>query len=238
LAHGEPEIHLLSNFVTPGTAVVDIGAHSGAYSAVLARLVGRRGRVICIEPLPDLAKRLRRGGKQLRLPLHVEQCALAAENGESDLHIPVVGDRVQRGFASLHPHGAERYIDIRVPLRRLDDVVADELRQITFIKIDVEGAELDVLRGAMTTLRRYRPALLIEIEQRHSTGPITDTFSFVESLGYGGTFLDQEGNLRSVSEFIPNIHQRRDVNVWSSKYVNNFIFVPKDHTPMGLGSRT
>jgi hypothetical protein len=80
----------------------------------------------------------------------------------------------------------------QVRLCRLDDLCRDMRGRISFVKIDVEGHELEVLRGGIETLRRHRPNLLIEIEQRHSPVPIFHTLDFLASLGYAGEFLDDK----------------------------------------------
>jgi hypothetical protein len=128
------------------------------------------------------------------------------------------------------PRGFDHSIVVRVPVRRLDDLAADIAGRISFVKIDVEGGELGVLRGATATIARHRPALLIEIEARHSLVPVTETFAFITDFGYQGSFIDA-GRRRPLAEFDPAIHQRAaDVDA-SDRYVNNFLFLPDPSAP-------
>ncbi len=103
---------------------------------------------------------------------------------------------------------------------------------VGFIKVDVEGHELDVLRGAEATLRRDRPALLVESEERHRPGAVAAVHGFLGSLGYHGFMVD-DGRLVSLGGFDPSRDQNvpndrlMDLNAghYEGRYVNNFFFV-------------
>jgi FkbM family methyltransferase len=229
LQNGEREVHLLSTLVEPDTVALDVGAHIGEYSYAICKQLGKSGRVIAIEPIADLANFIERAARRLRLPITVVNCALSSRAGAADILIPVKTDTGQRklGFATLENRN-ETGETFRIGLRRLDDICADVPERISFIKIDVEGHELEVLRGAVETLARHRPNLLIEIEQRHSTVPIDQTFSFITAQGYNGEFLDPAGQLVALSKFDPAVHQvPREDWIATPKYVSNFIFRPK-----------
>jgi hypothetical protein len=88
----------------------------------------------------------------------------------------------------------------------------------------VEGHELSVLRGAVETLKKHRPNLLIEIEQRHSAVPIAETFAFIEAQGYRGEFLSPDRQRHELSEFKMDAHQPPVAG--RGQYVSNFIFTP------------
>ena len=91
---------------------------------------------------------------------------------------------------------------------RLDDEVGG--RRVDLVKIDVEGHEMSVLRGASVTLRKYLPAMLIEIEQRHLDCPIKDVFAEIDDIGYVLYFIDGAA-LRPISEFDLEKHQLSSV---------------------------
>jgi hypothetical protein len=126
------------------------------------------------------------------------------------------------GFATLERREGTGQMH-RVALRRLDDICAHIEGRISFIKIDVEGHELEVLRGGTATLAKHRPNLLIEIEQRHSAGPIEETLKYVASLGYRGEFLDKANQPQPLETFDADRHQRVE-RVGTRQYVSNFIF--------------
>jgi FkbM family methyltransferase len=228
LAHGEREVHELADWIEPDTVAVDVGAHLGTYSYVMCRHLGAHGRIIAIEPLPDLAGMIERAARRLRLPITVINCGLSAAAGSADLRIPVEAGQRKPGFATLESRDGQGQV-LRIPLRTLDEVCGDVTERISFIKIDVEGHELQVLRGGVATLKRHHPNLLIEIEQRHSPVPIDQTFSFLTSMGYEGEFLDRAGKRVPLSTFDPATHQvaRADL-IATPDYVSNFFFrMPK-----------
>jgi Methyltransferase FkbM domain len=117
-----------------------------------------------------------------------------------------------------------------VPVKRLDDL---RLGDVGLVKIDVEGHELAVLRGATDTLARNRAAVMVEAEERHHPNAVTAITELLTGLGYEG-YLDTGDGRRPVEEFDPARHQN-PANIgghedgWAAHglYVNNFVFVPK-----------
>jgi hypothetical protein len=118
---------------------------------------------------------------------------------------------------------ADRCERIDVPRRTLDEY---RLQNVSFIKIDVEGQEMNVLAGAAHTLERCRPTLLIEVLAILSRTDIRTELAAIENLGYRGSFL-QHGQLHPICEFEPAKHQP-DVGFdeRDAEYVANFIFMP------------
>jgi FkbM family methyltransferase len=224
LRGGEREVHLLRDLVTVDSVAIDVGAHIGDYTYSLCKCVGAGGRVIAIEPQPDLARRLVVATTRLNLPVTVHNVALSSKEGEADLLIPMEHGRNLIGFATLERRAGDGK-SYRVPLRRLDDLCREIDGKICFLKVDVEGHELEVFRGGVQTLKRHRPNLIVEIEQRHSTIPISETINFILAQNYRGEFLNRAGHLRPLSEFDPQKHQVVEL-VRSPDYVSNFIFKP------------
>jgi len=119
----------------------------------------------------------------------------------------------------------ESFTTFSVPTIALDDYF-DVSDKVALLKIDVEGAELEVFKGAERILRQYTPLLVFECENRHlAPGNVQDVFSYLESLGYEGSFVCGNGVL-PLSGFEAAVHQRQDgAWFWKSKaYCNNFIF--------------
>jgi FkbM family methyltransferase len=222
LREGEREVHLISKLVAPDSVAIDVGAHVGDYTYAMCKHLGSKVRVIAIEPQADLARRLGIAVKRLRLPVTVHHCALSSKEGEADLLIPKENGRKKIGFATLERRAGGGETS-RVPLRRLDDICRGVDGAISFIKVDVEGHELEVFRGGVETVKKHRPNLLVEIEQRHSAVPISETFNFILAQGYRGEFLDREGKLTPLDRFDPSKHQVGGPDV-SPDYVSNFIF--------------
>ena len=128
----------------------------------------------------------------------------------------------QTGLSSLeYRHGKceERIVDVKT----LDTYAFDD---VNLIKIDVEGHEQSVILGAIETLRKCSPILVVEIEQRHLECDISDVFKTILELNYEGFFL-VEGNLIKLTKFTYEKHQKPFLtNVASKEYINNFIFIP------------
>ena len=121
-----------------------------------------------------------------------------------------------------------------VPVKRLDDVYEGDAG---FIKIDVEGHEQAVLDGAIGTIRRCRPRMLVEIDERLSPGGLERAKTFFAALGYRGHYIYQ-ARLLPIEEFRPDRLQHPDnlPNLVGSlkqrkrfgDYVYNFIFLPSE----------
>jgi hypothetical protein len=128
---------------------------------------------------------------------------------------------------------ATSYETVPIDVRRLDDLVADGAvpADVAFVKCDVEGHELAMLRGAEQLLRQARPTILIEIEQRHHERPIDEVFAFLEGCGYAGQVLGEEG-LRPLSEFdlhrdqIAHLRPNALFSAPAPGYLFEFLFTP------------
>jgi FkbM family methyltransferase len=198
---------------------VDIGANKGSYLFWLARWARQ---AIAFEPQPSLADYLRQATSAVGLSnVLIEEAGVSDHAGEAPLYVPSVGSPE----ASLVCHTASASIPVR--LVTLDDYFPPSV-DVGLIKIDVEGGEYAVLRGAERLLRERRPVLLFESEGRHlGGGDVRDGFELLQRFGYQGSFF-QRGELHPVSEFDPAKHQRSEgEKFWRSPdYVNNFLFTP------------
>jgi FkbM family methyltransferase len=211
---GDAEIHLLRFLVDPARNAIDAGANKGTYTYFLARLAHR---VYAYEPNPKMFRLLR-----CNIAANVEAFpyALGDRTGRATLRVPYGAKGHSNQGASLSETKVVRnFTPIEVETRRIDDL---GLRDIGFIKIDVEGHEAAVLAGAAATIARDRPNLLIEIEEKHTQERIERALARILDLGYEGLFV-AEGRLQPLSAFDPEAHHRRP----RSGYVYNFVFLPK-----------
>lgn len=214
----ETELTLLDSLVGNRKRAVDVGANIGFYSFALSRLCDR---VEAFEPIPACADILCAFGAR---NIRVHRVGLSSSDGDRTLRLPVVGGHPQFLSASFSKEYEEKE-ELVVPVRRLDDY---RFLDVSFMKIDVEGHEREVLEGGRETILREKPCLLIEIEQRHHSEPIAETFRQVSALGYSGYFFFRK-ELLPLSEFDCEAHQRPSVpDTMKEGYINNFIFMPLD----------
>ena len=226
----EAEYDAVMAMATPGHTAVDVGANIGVFTY---GFLGRGANVVAIEPQPACAAHIRafdalglpRSSKRGRLSLHVE--ALGADAGSAILYVPLRNGRVDDESASLKAGDGES-MRIEVPVRRLDDYGLDN---VGVIKMDVEGRELPALEGASSTIRRWRPAILVEIEQRHHDEPIAEVFARINELaggGYATSFLDSSDRMRPLKDFdVERDQMALQDNPLSRAYVRNFFFLPR-----------
>jgi FkbM family methyltransferase len=165
----EPDSLICRDYVKPGDSVLDIGANIGTYTKLLSDLVGINGYVYSFEPIPETFDYLQHNVGGLR-NVGVYPFAVSAHSGRAYMRIPA-GNFYQ---AHLSQSG------IGVRLVALDDFV-DSIPP-SFIKCDVEGHELEVIRGAQKLIQRCHPTWLMEISSPEST-------SAMKSFGYVATKL-------------------------------------------------
>lgn len=193
-------MRIIRHFVRPGDTCIDVGANVGPITLLLAKLVGPGGRVVAFEPGPPYCAKLRRN---LRMNPALATVVTVVDTGLSDRS----GTRRWRVDPD-HPYNAGLLQDdpagISVPIEPLDRSLERlGLRAVRFIKIDVEGMELEVLRGSSATLRRLRPVILFETMDVFRAERGFDIFADIEtvlaSVGYRMCNLGSDGVLIDVS---------------------------------------
>jgi FkbM family methyltransferase len=191
---GEPDLKVVRHLVGPGSHVIDVGANFGLYTRFLSELVDVDGRVYSIEPIPLTYEILTSNLKRLKLR-NVEPFNLAISQDEGDVRMEI-------------PHyasGGENFYEarivtatapsalrtVRVESRPLDALFG-HLRNIDFIKCDIEGHELACLRGAASILRKVKPAWLIEISGNPDDGKsaANEVFRMLGESGYTSMWFD------------------------------------------------
>jgi FkbM family methyltransferase len=184
LGTAEQEVQdVLKLWLRPGMNVYDVGANVGFITVIAALLVGDSGNVCGFEPVPLLADQVvHNAGLNRFRQVSVHRVALSDQDGEAVFQVSenlTMGKLVNR---ESHEHEATDHLMVRKC--KLDTLVAmGGLPDPDVVKIDVEGAEANVLDGAVEVLRRARPALLIEL---HSTNQAVadrlEEMSFVARL--------------------------------------------------------
>jgi FkbM family methyltransferase len=171
-----------------GNIAIDVGANIGLHSLTMAGLVGPTGQVIACEPNPSVGVRLRRN-----LMLNPERRIVALEVAVSDregsgiLAVPAASDPNQ-GRANLGVSRGEGWLRLTTPTVTIDSLVEElHFDSVSLIKIDVEGSEPAVLRGASSTLLKHRPVLIFEYTRsywRDSGASADQVLQFLRDHGY------------------------------------------------------
>lgn len=171
------EMKLFRQLCAPGHTVIEVGANIGAHTVGIARQVGRSGRVLAFEPQ--------------RLPFQT-LCANVALNSLDNvdcfwgamghqigfLDVPDLNPRQLANFGALTLLGTQEG-GRRVPCHTLDQYIA--LSRVDLVKIDVEGMEIDVLRGGLLLLKQFKPVLYVENDRLDNS---EDLIRFIASLNY------------------------------------------------------
>ncbi|MBL8643740.1 MAG: FkbM family methyltransferase [Rhodospirillaceae bacterium] len=221
---GERELKLLPQLVDPNKIAIDIGANKGVYTHTLAKLAKH---VHSFEPHPKMFPLLARALPANATAHHV---AVSDTSGTAELVIPSYN---KRGFsnqgASLDPNKKNApfgFTTVAIESRTLDSY---NFTNVGFIKIDVEGFEQAVVRGALETVRREKPVLMIEIEEWHTKRRIEDCLADMSVLNADVFFADTDSHghvsLRPISEFDPEARHRGQRK--QPGYVANFVFKPR-----------
>jgi FkbM family methyltransferase len=218
----------------PGIAI-DVGAHDGRLTLPLAALPNMH--VIAFEPLPPAFARLQRKAPA-NVTLRTE--ALSDRAGTVTLTVHRVRGAAQEEWASF----VKDYVQLQRDDPRIEAVDTWEVQTITLdslgltgvtaIKVDVEGAEQEALRGMLDTLRRCRPIVSVEIEERHRAGSTTAVPELLRPLGYTG-FFEFYGDWRRIETLDVETMQKGSPSPAafevSHPYVFGFYFVPPERIP-------
>jgi FkbM family methyltransferase len=208
--------HVFVSHLREGMTVMDVGAHVGFYSLLISRAVGPSGKVYAFEPVPEifacLKEHIALNNATNVIPIPI---ALSDEKGSAKMS-------VKGGGSSLFRRVSDEFVEVQV--ERLDDFVEREkIERVDAIKLDVEGAELKVIRGADKTIRRDKPILMVEIQaatlQAAGTTP-EELFENIISYGYNA-FVIRHGKAIPTDKL---------VEPWRYPYgfhFDNCLFIPR-----------
>lgn len=174
----ESEVQLFKKTIVNGDVVLDIGANIGAHTITFSRLAGEKGSVLGFEPERNNFYTLAGNVAINNLRnTKVYQMAVADETGE--ISIPEIDMQKTTNFGAIELSKSSAYeMSYKVPMTTIDQL---NLNKINFIKIDVEGMETEVIKGAEKTIKQFRPLIYAENDrQEKSEGLI----SLLKSLGY------------------------------------------------------
>jgi FkbM family methyltransferase len=186
------ETQLLEKILEPGMVAIDAGAHRGYYTLLASSLIGEGGSVISFEPSPRERRwlRLHRFANGRR-NVKIEKSALGSKEETAEFFLTL---GKQTGLNSLrYPKGVLYSLPIQVKVVSLDHYYRDSaMQRLDFIKMDVEGAEKEVLMGGRDCLRQARPMIMCELSDirtlRWKYRPV-ETVKILENMDYSCYFI-------------------------------------------------
>jgi FkbM family methyltransferase len=179
-------LDVMRRHIEIGNTLLDVGANIGLFSIEACISVGATGKVIAIEAAPRHAETLKQSAMANNFhQIEVVACAASDGEGRAVLSLP------QGGNHGMFTLGDIKGCDtVNVTTRTIDDIVGS--RRIDFIKMDIEGSELHALRGAINTICRSQPPILIELNERALAGcgsSSREVKEFLFALGYKGQII-------------------------------------------------
>lgn len=196
----EPDLSIVSRLVKNGDTCLDIGANFGLYTRFLSQYVGDSGKIHAFEPIEKTFQSLSNNVRKLKLKnTEVHNIALSDKNGEASMIIPEYEDGGENTYEARiidgHADKAET-----VSCQRLDDFIGSNISP-AFIKIDVEGHEISVLKGGKNCIEKNRPILLIEINGgiHKSNENAIEIVSFLSDFEYSA-YTRKNNDLVKVTE--------------------------------------
>jgi len=173
--YSDEEATLLRSLLKPGAVALDIGAHIGPHTLALADSIGPKGAVLAFEPQRVLFQML---CANMALNNHTNVYCYHAAVGDrpGSVFVPELDYTVGNNFAGLALGGYNQGEKVR--LQTVDGL---DLQRCDFMKIDVEGMELEVLKGAQKTIERFRSALYIENDRKEKSAQLIE---HVRSIDY------------------------------------------------------
>ena len=223
----EPELVWIKEYLNSNAVIFDIGANVGTFLYQFENKL-KHQNIYAFEPNKKLNIRL----KRLFPSMNISSVALSDENTTAQFKVPIIKGKMVASRGTLNTSYKEKdeensYTET-VEVVKLDDwAKSKNIQKIDFIKIDVEGNEMKTLFGGKETIQKFRPTLMVEMEQRHHEQPIWNEISEVESWGFDANYLNRKTfTLEKLTEEIltKNISDEKN----KTDYINNIIFLPKN----------
>ncbi len=185
---------VVRELVVPGDRVIDIGANIGYCTKVMSKFVSESGKVYSIEPVKQTFELLKSNIGSFKLR-NVKPLRFAVSNKEEmvKMEIPIYESLGKNYYEARLVGDKEEFKDIfSVQSKKIDSLFLDE--NISFIKCDVEGHELEVFQGAKQFLKKVKPGWLVEVisDPEEKGSPANRLFKLVKKEGYGAYWFNSE----------------------------------------------
>ena len=195
LALGTYEIpiqNIFAQHLQAGDVFYDIGANVGFFTIIASKLVGNTGKVYAFEPGKGNANSIRHNARLNDFnKIEVIEKAVSNTSGEGRLLLAKYSGGHALATADAPPDLAG---EVTIDLVSIDDLIAqNRITPPNFVKVDVEGAELDVLKGMSETIKTYQPTIIYEVDDSDRAGyerKYRELADFLESLNYQVTQIE------------------------------------------------
>lgn len=213
----EKEIDLFCGLIKKHFCIIDIGANRGTYSYPISKRISRNGKLYLFEPLPELFYYLKNGFiNKKNIFVYEKACGNIAQS--KPIRIPLYNGTKGLGSASF-VNNFKDFLEMDLEVLKIDDL---KLSRIDLLKIDVEGYETFVLEGALHSIRKSKPVILVEIDWNMGNEYFDRLTNLIRDLDY--RILSLTGNIFlevGSSEFNSN-----KLNFHEAGYRNNFFLIP------------
>lgn len=191
----EVDLKIIKNLIKYGDSVVDVGANIGVYTKYLSELVGIHGRVYSVEPIPLTFEILCSNVRKLGLKnVELINYAISDTNGSVTMEVPLYESGGENFYEAKIVEGKTNgsLRRVRVESKTIDYLFSGLPYNISFIKCDVEGHELNCIKGAMKIIKESKPAWLIEVSGDPDSLKSTsyEIFKLLNGEGYEAYWFD------------------------------------------------
>lgn len=177
----QEEFFIINNYIKPGWNVIDVGANLGFYSLLLLDLVGADGQIFSFEPSKYIFEKLKKNidaNKAQNIHLFNYGC------GDREFKSVLYVDKEYSGMTSMNKEELKKIAEEEVSIVTIDGIFCEKNIKIDFIKIDTEGYEYSVLRGAYKLINKYKPIILVELGGGKFLNNSKETINLLANLGY------------------------------------------------------
>ena len=212
LGEYEPaELKAIGPYLKDDAVFIDVGANFGWYTLFASSIIGNEGQVVAFEPFPENFKRLSQNiGLNPNRKIIAENLAVGEQKGVLDLYY----NKEEQNLGMVSKNATLNSKKKTVPMIAFDDYVREHnIKKIDFIKIDIEGAELQALQGMKEVLRKLKPVLLVEILKEQNDR--NSILSFLLDLGYQQFYITDDGAISSIETTV-----NRDNYLFTCPFLN------------------
>lgn len=214
------ETQVLKFFAKKATTIIDVGANIGYYVVELSQHLNPNGKIHAFEPVPDSFEQLTRNVElnNISTLINSNQVAVSNFEGSMRLYMPKTSGSSATSARNLHPNEKVEKFDVKTTT--LDSYAqTHQLATLDLLKIDVEGAELMVIQGALNSIEQFKPVIFAELLRKWSA-----QFEYHPNVVLN-TLLPLGYRCYAVSDHLPEVHE-----ITNDTIETNFVFIPTNRT--------